>query len=222
VTAINPVPCPELRAVLTPAYVPCASFTGECSAYARWSPSTGHIPRGFVGALGALEEVRLILIVAEPGDPFVTETYPEQLSPDAYISLVCRTAYDALAANRTAFHRNLRYLLDRCWPGEDLDAQLRKTWITESFLCSAARETAVVPRVAEISCARRYLAAQLALLKGRPVITLGGKATQRTAPYAVAINAFAAAPPGGNRRVARPSWDAAAALARRKLGLSEL
>jgi len=68
-------PCAELRELLLPAYAPCRHFDGNCHCVARWDPGKGHVPRGFVGALGSLDEVKLVLVAAEPGDPLPGETY---------------------------------------------------------------------------------------------------------------------------------------------------
>ena len=49
----------SLQAVLSPAYR-CAEFGARCEGM-RWEPKLGHVPRGFLGATGSLEEVELIL-----------------------------------------------------------------------------------------------------------------------------------------------------------------
>ena len=64
--------CPELLKIIEPAYAPCAHFTGACRTL-RWDPGRGHIPRGFLGATGRLEDVKLVLVFAEPGDPPVEQ-----------------------------------------------------------------------------------------------------------------------------------------------------
>jgi len=213
------VPCAELRAILAPAFAPCFSFAGACRV-ARWNPRAGQIPRGFIGATEGLTEVRLILLLAEPGGGFSDESYATTASPDAYIEAAVMTAYRALSEKRTPFHANLRYVLDQCWPGDDLDEQLRKTWITETYLCSAENSAGSVPPLAEQACADTYLARQFAILPGRPIIALGGKAQRRVGRRARVIPAFAVGLPGANQRGARPSWAAAAAVARQQLGLA--
>lgn len=60
--------------VLLPAYAPCSGFKATCRAM-RWVPHQGHVPRGFCGAAGRLDEVRLVLVCAEPGDPHDGESH---------------------------------------------------------------------------------------------------------------------------------------------------
>ena len=213
-----PLPCGELREVLAPAYAPCVAFRHICTK-AEWNPARGHVPRGFVGATGSLRDVQLIVLVAEPGGGFSDETYPTSASAQEYISRTVATAYGALRDRRSSFHSNLRFVLDNCWPGESLDEQLRRTWITETYLCSAEKTAGEVPPIAERTCVESYLVRQFALLPGRPIIALGGKAERRVGYRAHVISAFAVGKPGSNSPRAQPSWVAAAAEARRQLGL---
>jgi hypothetical protein len=64
----------KLHSILSPAYGPCPEFNDHCTKM-RWNPQSGHVPRGFCGALGNLEEVQLILVFAEPGDPHPGEAH---------------------------------------------------------------------------------------------------------------------------------------------------
>jgi len=70
---------PQLAKILEPAY-PCPEFEARCKSIMRWEPKAGHVPRGYYGAIGNLDEVELILVVAEPGDPHAGEFHPE--APD--------------------------------------------------------------------------------------------------------------------------------------------
>src|SRR4051812_46161146 len=74
---------PSLKSVLAAAFQPCPGFSGACSAM-RWNPAAGHVPRGFFGATGTLEEVRLVLILSEPGDPGIGERHDGPESAYAY------------------------------------------------------------------------------------------------------------------------------------------
>ena len=56
----------SLRKILSPGYEPCTGFSGPCTSM-RWSPSSGHVPRGFFGALGDLSEVRLVMVLLKTG-----------------------------------------------------------------------------------------------------------------------------------------------------------
>ena len=42
----------------------------------QWQPESGHVPRGFCGETGKPSDVRLVLMVAEPGDSQTNEIYP--------------------------------------------------------------------------------------------------------------------------------------------------
>lgn len=64
----------SLVELLAPAYAPCAGFSDKCREM-RWNPAEGHVPRGFVGAAGSPEEIELVLVCAEPGDPHQGETH---------------------------------------------------------------------------------------------------------------------------------------------------
>ena len=202
---------------MLPAYAPCPEFERGCRGVARWQPANGHVPRGFVGAFGKLADIRLVMVVAEPGDPLDDENH-DAPDPVTMIDETARYVYEAFARRATSFHANLRRLLDWCWPGEDLDTQLTRTWIVDSYLCSAPKETGPVPIGAVRACAANYLAPQLRLLSARPVIALGKKAQSRVAGFHDdVIAAWAVAPPGANRPEARASWEQAARLFRQGL-----
>lgn len=206
-------PNKKLVEILRPAYRPCPGFKAGCAGVARWAPTQGHIPRGFVGALGRLDEVKVVILLAEPGDPHVVESYRSRNQ----LEQGCEYTFKALSEGTDLFHRNLKYVLNRLFPRISLQDQLRKAWITETFLCSAPQETGPVLRVAENECGSRYLAHQLELFGGLPVIALGGKAYTRAKRVAGVQNlkkAFSVGPPGCNQRRARPSWDEAAKWAR--------
>lgn len=200
-----PLPHPDLLRILSPAYEPCPGFQGACRAM-RWIPADGHVPRGFAGATGSLDEVRLVLVTAEPGDPHMDERYT-QGPPSEVLAAAARRAYEAFRTGRDLYHRNLRYLLDGCFPGLPFDQQMRHTWITDAVLCSADREGLAVSRAIELECRSRYLEAQLRLFPSALVVTLGGKARYRLRDWPGTVTAFSVAPPGSNYSGARPSWD---------------
>jgi hypothetical protein len=109
------------------------------------------------------------------------------------------------------FASNIREILDLAWPGEAFENQMRKTWLMESVLCSAATEGAPVSPIVEKAC-RRYILAQLALFPKARVVALGGKARQRLRAAGVHfVAAYAASPPGCNFAGARQSWGKAVA-----------
>jgi hypothetical protein len=174
----------------------------------RWIPESGHAPRGFCGALGKLGEVELVLIVAEPGDPHDLESYSSAASSPELLEEICRYVYGCFESGKDYFHKNVRYILDQCWPGMPFAEQMRRTWITESTLCSAQKEGGTIPVSVNRFCADSYLSKQLALLPQAAIVTLGGKARDRIRHLRYrTIAVSAVAPPGCNFAGARESWD---------------
>jgi hypothetical protein len=206
---------PNLARVLSPAYGPCAEFSVNCGEM-RWNPSAGHVPRGFLGACGDQSEVDLILVVAEPGDPHHGESHSGLDSAYTYATTAFRMGKDQ-------FHRNIRQILDMCWPDIAFEQQLRKFWLTESVLCSARNEGGSVSRKASMACGQRYLLAQLALFPQALVVALGGKAKDRLRAIGVRdfVPVWAAAPPGCNRPEAFESWQTIPAELERRRGRSQ-
>lgn len=206
-------PAPELVDVLLPAYAPCAGFEGSCKGLVPpWNPTAGHLPRGFRGATGRADEVKLILVCAEPGDPYPGEGYqPPSGEPRDFLRTVYTASCRHLEHRVDQFASNIRKILDFAWPGEAFDNQMRKTWLMESVLCSAATEGASVPTLVEKAC-RGYTLAQLALFPNARVVALGRKAQQRLRVAGVRfVAAYAASPPGCNFADARQSWRKAVA-----------
>jgi hypothetical protein len=135
---------------LLPAYAPCPNFGGACAGVARWCPGKGHVPRGFLGALGCLDEIELVLVAAEPGNPLEGETY-EGTDPDDFLDRCAEEAYrDFDQAFRDSdrnkdFHRNIRrWILDKCFPNldfyhqdaEDVDNRVLplRQWRAETYV----------------------------------------------------------------------------------------
>jgi hypothetical protein len=110
------------------------------------------------------------------------------------------------------FSRNLRQILDFAWPGMGFEEQMKRTWITESVLCSASAEGARVSSRVEVECFERYLRHQLSRLPEARVVALGRKAEMRLRRQGVEfVAAASAAPPGCNFAGARESWRRAVA-----------
>ena len=222
---MNYLPPQKLLDVLEPAYAPCPGFSSTCRSVARWCPASGHFPRGFIGALGDLDEVQVVIVVAEPGDPFSSDGSGYELWPCELIAQTCRATFEHYDEGKNLFHRNMRFLLNCIFGEMPLEKQLVRTWITESMLCSAPKETGSVPSTVTRECGERYLSRQLALLNRCPIIALGRKAQQRlkylknvdvTLSKRI-IGAYAAAPPGCNHKPARSSWECAARKVRERL-----
>lgn len=213
------LPCEEVVRVLEAAYRPCLHFANACESM-RWNPRGGHVPRGFVGALGKPQDVRVSLVSAEPGDPDPREIHDESASTRELLATLCAQAYRYVEQGYDLFHRNLRTILDECLPGTAFREQMHYAWITTSVLCSASREGARVPSRVSATCASSYLNRVLELFPNATVIALGRKASDRTRLFkGVVVHASAAAPPGCNGPGARQSWiDAAAAVRARVAG----
>lgn len=204
--AVVVLPCQELRDILLPAFAPCTAFRTRCGTM-RWVPKAGHVPRGFCGATGAAGDVQLVLVVAEPGDPHDGEAYVPHAQPEELFASVCRYVYGCFAYGKDQFHRNVRSILDDCWPNLSFHEQLRRTWITESVLCSASAECGPVPPNVHRACADLYLARELAVLPNAIIAAVGGKAHDRMRrlprPF---LRVGSVAPPGCNQRQIRESW----------------
>ncbi len=198
-------PGDKLSALLRQAYSPCGNF-GVCRE-AQWAPESGHIPRGFLGATGALEDVELVMVFAEPGHPHSSEVYDPQEGPDALLENGMRHAYQSFAEGTDLFHRNVRWFMDQLYPDLTFDEQLRHVWLTEGRLCSIDDE---IGGQRDHRCAERYLRAELEMLPNATVVAFGGKAHDYIRRLKVEhMKAYALAPPGANHRPARPSWERA-------------
>jgi len=176
--AVVVVPCKELRDILLPAFAPCFAFNNRCASM-RWRPREGHIPRGFCGATGKLNEVKLVLILAEPGDPYSNQANDPRARPEELLESACQHTYACLESRRDRFHRNVRFILDCCWPTLPFGEQLRRTWITESVLCSAEIESGPIPGNVELTCGDSYLRKELDLFLNAVIGALGKKARTR-------------------------------------------
>jgi hypothetical protein len=207
-----PVLNSRLAEILLSAYRPCPAFGGACTEM-RWAPENGHIPRGFCGATGSLEQVVLVLVCAEPGDPHPTECHLRK-SPEDLLRSAYDYAYECFRIRKDPFHSKIRLILDLCWPRLPFEAQLERVWMVDSVLCSARVESGPVTTAAARECRGRYLERQLALMPHALVVALGGKAYARTKGVQGVLRAFAAAPPGCNYRGARESWERIAELVR--------
>jgi hypothetical protein len=187
----------------------------------RWEPKKGHVPRGFCGCLGSPEEVKLVLIVAEPGDPHPAESYPAGAAKEKLFDLTFSYSLRCYRTGEDLFHRNVRRILDLCWPGLSFEEQMRRTWITESVLCSAAKEGGNVPTAVWRECKRRYLSKELSLFNNPIIAALGSKAKTRTSDIPGVCAVWAASPPGCNDSRARESWDELAGSVRLLAGLGK-
>lgn len=204
-------PDDQLSELLRAAYLPCDNFPalGGICREAHWAPESGHIPRGFLGATGALEDVELVMVFAEPGHPHPGEVYDSKDSPDTLLEGGMRHAYESFAKGTDLFHRNVRWFMDQLYPNLTFDEQLRHVWLTEGRLCSIDNE---IGSLRDYRCAERYLRAELELLPNATVVAFGGKARDYVRRLKIEpehLEAYALAPPGANHKPARPSWEKA-------------
>ena len=143
------LPAIELLDVLHPAYSPCPGFTTRCADIARWAPESGHVPRGYLGATGRLDDVDLVLLVAEPGGPHEDAAMEPRDERKRLAAETVADTYRCFLERTDLFHRNVRDVLDMALPRMPFATQLSKVWITNTYLCSAPREGGTVPAAAE-------------------------------------------------------------------------
>lgn len=206
--------------ILEPAYRPCVHFAGACADACVWEPSRGLVPCAFGGATSALDEVRLIIVTAEPGDPPDSTGY--EGTPEDMVHNSLRIFHEAMrkggidrAGRPTPFHRNMRRILCAFWPKESLDSQLRKTWTTNAVLCPAEVSGGKHMRRVEQACATTYLTRQIDLFPNAFVLALGGKARDRIQAAGLRCDATGLHPSARQSdAVKTASWEAAARLFR--------
>lgn len=199
------LPCSQLLEILLPAYEPCANF-GKCRE-AKWNPATGQIPRGFLGATGLPEDVEVVMIFSQPGDPHDNEYYAPKLTQFNLMLGGLNHTYECFAEKKDKFHENVRWFIDELYPACSFDEQLRHVWLTEGRLCSFENE---ISTTTDRTCAREFLSRQLDLFPEAEVVAFGRKAQGYLDALRVGyIEAYSLAPPGANHKPARPSWEAA-------------
>ena len=209
---------PQIRKILAPAYAPCAGFKGVCRSMC-WKPIEGHIPRGFYGATRHPSEVRLVMVLAEPGRPGPDEVYSGSASD--LLDSAFRTAEHCYLYEGGPGHANARSIINRCFPDLKRKEAMRKVWITESVLCSVQSEdpTGRVPRNVEEQCVTTYLLPQLQLFPNAIVAAMGGKTYNRIRRHVPdVVKCGAIFPPGCNFKSTKDSWDLLVAAVRTASG----
>jgi hypothetical protein len=163
-----------------------------------------------------LDDVKLVIVTAEPGDPPDDANYQGSAADMLHNSLRLFTeAMQRGGLDRpgrpTPFHRNMRQILDCFFPGQSLEEQLRETWTTNAVLCPA--QVSGGPHLArvEAACTGTYLSRQLTLLDHAFVFALGNKARDRLIAAGLRFDSVGCHP---SARVSntdkRASWLAAA------------
>ena len=174
-------PAPEIASILQRALAPCPHLAGVCAGHACWDPAHGYLPRGYLGATGRVHDVRLVLATAEPGEPGDGESYegtPAEMFEAAAARLRAALEFERSGA-AAPFHRNLRKILDYCWPEDPFQSQLAKTWIVPAVLCSPLVPGKPIPRAMETTCDRAYFRRTIDLLGDVFIVALGAKAHAR-------------------------------------------
>jgi hypothetical protein len=186
------LPNSELLTVLGEAYRPCGNI-GICRE-AQWDPRRGHIPRGFLGAIGAPHEVEVVMVFAEPGHTYDGHGFDERLGPDGLLNGALQQTYDCFKNMTDQFHANTRWFMSQLYPNLNFDEQLRHIWLTEGRLCSINNE---IGNVKDRTCASYYLRRQLDVLPNATVVAFGRKAQRYLDGLGIPrIDAYALAPPG--------------------------
>ena len=80
----------------------------ELCKSAMYDPTAGHAPRGFCGATGKIEDVRLVVVSNGPTDPIDGERYSG--SPDDDLKKILCSEY--MFDETQAIHQNLRLFLN--------------------------------------------------------------------------------------------------------------
>ena len=202
----NNLPNKELVNILIEAYKPCENF-GICKD-AKWNPEEGDIPRGFLGAIGSIEDIEAIFIIAEPSTP--QETYSTNISNIDHMKEAVDDAYMRYSSMTSLGHKNLNRIMERIWPEIEFNDHLKKVWITESRLCSVSSPLASTSVSDRMLCAEKYLLKQLELfdLDKVKIVCFGGKSHETMDRLGVNyLKAGAIYPPGCNFPKTKKSWD---------------
>ena len=213
-------PARQLAENLRDTYRPCDGFKSGCEGTATWAPEEGQVPRGFVGALGSVEEVEVVILTAQPGLPLPEESgLYSQAAKEELLERTCQFTFECFRRSREKYHDGIRYLLNQVFhPNRNLEDQLQRAWITQTYLCSAPKgDSSKVRSTAARECTGRYLARQLALFEGLPVIVLGREAQKRARYVAGVRNLIDAPSPNARESSAelQRRYRAAATQARR-------
>ncbi len=220
----------ELADIIKEAYRPCESLKNSCACGKNgivWNPEKGHVPRGFCGATGEIKDIKLVLVLAEPGTPGSKEHYDKgdiDSMLEQHNKYVTFENNDPNQEKTSLFHKNIRRIVTSCFPNiKDFEEVKKHAWITESVLCSVPpvedkarfgkgqNSTGTMPKEVEDECGKRYLLEQYKLLKDACWVAVGCKARNRL--KSLGINCryiFHPSPPGYNvyKTKADESWDA--------------
>lgn len=199
----------ELKNIISGAITSCPHFCDTCNKV-KYDPQTGFMPRGFGGAEGAANEVRLVLVTAEPADPADGEHYSgnadqlfdqqRRVFQENMLGLLKRSG------RASPFHKNLRRIAELFWPDLDEEVRWRRTWYTNTVLCSAAQSGGRIAAPIEKACVDTYLKKQLDLFKGAYIVVLGGKARDRMTRMGLHFDTQAQHPSARPNNSRESSW----------------
>lgn len=174
-------------------------YFGIC-AEAKYEPENGHVPRGYLGATGALEEVKVVIMLKEPGHPHSIEQHIGSNPEDVLFSTI-EYSYGCYDSRKDQLHKNVRDFIDALFPELTFDEQLKKVWITQSRLCSIDDEIGNIAISERRRCLQYNIVEQIKLLPNSEVV-ISGDASQKAANpskfpiFENAIKCGAFAPPG--------------------------
>jgi hypothetical protein len=200
----------SLAVILNPAYAPCPHFSGACKGVVKdWKPEQGHVPRGYFGKPERAEDVKLVVVLAEPADPCPGENYSWITGSQDVASVIAERISGSIFNPNSAFSRNLATILKLCWMPLTLEEGLRHTWVTESVLCSANAPCASIAKGAEQACMSSYLIRQLQLFPTAFLLALGRKAYNRLRSFGYTGAEYAPhpSPPCGNWHSSKAEWE---------------
>lgn len=189
----------------------CSALNGPCKCM-KWDPHVGHIPRGYTGCSRRVSDVKLVICLAEPGNPKQGDSDSGRKRKGELVNEIATEIAETIKGGNSPFHRNLASILEMCWLSSNAAEWFRRTWITEAVLCSAHSPGGYIPASSRDACAEKYLKAQIRLFPNAFWIALGRKADERLrrAGRVPDATARAAGMPLGNRKKAEKSWENAA------------
>src|SRR4051812_34122477 len=107
-------PSTQLVSILKAAYPTCPRFNEVCKHHGiQWEGEKGHLARRYTGCFGEVSEVKLVLILAEPGTPGLGEAYTKRGT--RLIGDIADRVAGAIRdheVTKSVFHRNLDFILN--------------------------------------------------------------------------------------------------------------
>jgi len=184
----------ELADIMKEAYGPCDGFRCVCGGKGiLWNPKPEpekikemNIPRGFYGATGEISDVKLVLVLAEPGKPdkeewkyYNDKDLSNEILSDPSKLLDAHNNYVTFK-NGGLFHENIRNIVRKCFD-KNIEEVKNNIWITETVLCSVPGRSSTGPMTREVEdeCGKRYLKKQYDLFKNAFWVAAGRKAQRR-------------------------------------------